>query len=170
MIRLVKEISPDQREWRNDSRIMAWTRGSECLSKKDQDEWLEKIERDKTISMFGIEVMEEGGVPLNIGTCGLTSISMIHRTAEWSLLISPQYQGKGYGKAAFKLLLEYGFYNLGLNRIWGEIFDGNDASFKLAARYGFREEGKLRQSYFKNGAWVNSTLVGLLRGDYDLAS
>ena len=120
--------------------------------------------------MFGIENRFDnhgGGVTVqNVGTCGLTSVSLIHRVAEWSLLIAPEYQRKGYATASFRELLRYGFLTLGLNRIWGEIFDGNEASLHLAKKFGFKEEGKLRQTYFKNGTYINSTIVGLLRDEW----
>lgn len=173
MIRLVKEISPEARNWRNHPQVLSCTRGSELLSERDQQKWLEKIENDESIQMFGLQLVQESKVkdmvlkPKIIGTCGLTSIRPIHRTAEWSLLIGPPYQGKGLAKPSLKLLLDYGFLNLGLNRIWGEIFETNEKSLKLALDLGFKEEGRARQSYYKDGKFIDSIYVGLLRQDYD---
>lgn len=172
MVRLVKEISPKQREWRNDPRIMAWTRGSELLSEEDQQLWLKGLIGDPTRKFFGIEVSESSKIkgmikrPTNVGTCGLTSINVIHGSAEWSLLVGPEYQGKKYASAALKLLINYGLYSMRLNRIWGEIFDGNAASLHLAEKMGFKVEGKLRQTYYKNGKFIDSTIVGLLREEW----
>lgn len=172
MIRLIKEISEDQREWRNHPETLNYTRGSELLSVEDQRQWLEKIETDRSIQMFGLEWTEDSKIPgmkrkpQNIGTCGLTSISMVHRTAEWSLLIGPPFRGKKLAKPSLKLLLDYGFLSLGLNRIWGEIFESNPKSLKLALSLGFREEGKARQSYYKEGRFIDSIYVGLLREEW----
>src|SRR5580765_2610049 len=172
MLRLVKEISSKQREWRNHPAIMNCTRGSELLSEEDQNKWLTEIETDPSIQMFGLSLTEDSKVPglkkkpILVGTCGLTSINWIHRSAEWSLLIGPEFQGKRLAKPSLKLLLDYGFLNLGLNRIWGEIFVTNPKSLHLAQSLGFVEEGRLKESYYKNGIFIDSILVGLLKGDY----
>ena len=170
-IKLIKEISDKQRIWRNSPEVMAYTRGSELLSEKDQERWLERIENDKSIQMFGIQLTDMTADAIefreNVGTCGLCSISMIHRTAEWSLLIGPEYQGKGYATEAFRLLLNYGFNQIGLQRIWGEIFVNNEASKHIAEKFGFKEEGRLRKTYFKNGEYTDSIIVGLLREEWN---
>lgn len=172
MLQLVKELPAYQRDWRNHPEIMRCTRGSELLSEEDQRKWLIKIESDPTIQMFGLQLQQDSKVkglllkPKIIGTAGLTSINTIHRSAEWSLLIGPPYQGMGYAKPSLKLLLDYGFLNLGLNRIWGEIFETNEKSIKLANYFGFKEEGRARQSYYKDGKFIDSIMVGLLRDDY----
>lgn len=179
-MRLIPEISEKQMSWRNDPAIMQFTRQSKILTQRDMELWRDRISLDDTIQMFGIEIDVKGTDSYqprsskfeykdtaNAGTCGLTSISMIHRHAEWSLLIGPEYQGKGYGKAALKLLLEYGFNHLGLNRIWGEIFETNEKCLNMAEKMGFTREGKLRKSYFKEGTWINSIIVSMLCEEWD---
>lgn len=168
MMRLVKTLSPKQLEWRNCPETMVFLRQSELISEEEQKIWLEGLIGDKTRQMFGVEVQEDHERPQIVGTAGLTSITERPRLqAEWSLLIGPEHRGKGYGRSALKLLLEYGFMNLGLRRIEGEIFEGNQASLRLAEFYGFKKEGIKRESYFKNGVWINSVMVGLLRREWD---
>lgn len=173
MIRLINKISEKQLEWRNDPRIMMYTRQSEILGEEDQKRWLSGLVGDKTRKMFGIELIETSKIkgmvkkPTNLGTCGLTTISYIHRTAEWSLLIAPDYQGNGYGSEALKLLLQHGFNDLGLDCIWGEIFTSNAASRRIAEKCGFKEEGKLRSRYYKNGKQIDSIMCSILRKEWD---
>jgi len=178
VIRLVKQLSPKQLEWRNDPETMQFTRQSVFISEGEQEKWLKGLDGDQARQFFGIEVSDDppllniGGKifkkkPEIVGTIGLTSVSMIHRTGEWSLLVGPEYRGRGYARESLKLLLEYGFTHLGLNRIWGEIFETNEASLKLANHFGFKEEGRLRQTYFKNGKYIDSIIVGLLREEWN---
>lgn len=156
-VALSKRLSPKQLEWRNNPSVHAWTRQNGLLSIVDQVKWLEKIENDPTIEMFGI--IDPNG--LNVGTCGLTSISTIHGTAEFSLFIGPEHQRKGYAKSALIELLLYGFKNLRLHCIWGETFEGNPA-LKLFEDLGFQREGTLRERYYKNGSYVDSFMVSVL--------
>lgn len=107
--------------------------------------------------------MEETTVP--IGVCGLTSIDMEARKAEFSLYIGPEHQGKGYGSEALKLLLYHGFLNLGLNQIWGETFDKNPAA-KMFEELGFKKDGTRRQFYMKSGKLIDCHLYSILRDEW----
>lgn len=169
MIKLTRGISLRQMAWRNDPKINAWTRQSGLLSGDEMGKWRHKIENDPSLLMFGIL----GDISYNIdtqtsweeiGTCGLTSISPQHGSAEFSLLIGPEYQRKGFGRFALRELLKYGFKNLRLNSIWGETFCGNPA-LKLFKELGMVEEGTRRQCYFKNGKYVDAHLISILRAE-----
>lgn len=166
MIQLTRDISLKQREWRNDPSIHAWTRQNGLISLDEHDRWLERIKVDRSIMMFGILALNiiEQDIHPNVGTCGLTSISYEHGTAEFSLLIGPEFQGRGYGKLALIELLKYGFKNLRLNCIWGESFDGNPA-LKMFERVGFCSEGRVRQRYFKHGQHIDAHLVSILASE-----
>jgi len=185
-VKLTKNISSKQFMWRNDPRINAWTRQNGLISEADQANWFKKIETDNTIQMFGILAPSkflnkefsqmlrpdqasgvlgvDYHVDTNVGTCGLTSISPVHGTAEFSLLIGPEYQNNGYGKAALIELLKYGFNHLRLNCIWGETFEGNHA-LKMFLSLGMKEEGRLRSRYFKNGEYKDSIMVSILQSE-----
>ncbi|MDD5220903.1 MAG: GNAT family N-acetyltransferase, partial [Candidatus Bipolaricaulis sp.] len=62
-----------------------------------------------------------------IGMVGLENIEWENRRAEISIIINPEYKGKGYGTEAVGLLLEQGFMYLNLENIWGECYKSNKA-------------------------------------------
>lgn len=62
-----------------------------------------------------------------IGMIGLENIEIENRRAEISIIINPEYQGKGHGEKAVELLLEQGFLYLNLENIWGECYMCNPA-------------------------------------------
>ena len=171
MLRLVKKLSDRQIEWRNDPDIQRWTRGSELLSEEDQAKWLKRISQDPTVLMFGVEVEEKSKVPgmkkkpTIVGTAGLTSVSHIHKTAEFSLFIGPEYQRKGYGELALRELLNYGFKNLALEVIYGETFEDNPA-WSLFQKLGFKETGRHRKRYFKEGRRLDAICFDMLRNEW----
>lgn len=102
---------------------------------------------------------------LLVGVCGLTSIDWINRRAEFSLYLGPEHQGQGLGEAALRALCAHGFNVLNLNCIWGEAFDGNPA-IKMFERVGFKEEGRRRQFYYREGKYIDAVLFSLLRSEY----
>lgn len=102
-----------------------------------------------------------------VGVCGLTSIDLHNRRAEFSLYIAPALHGQGFGRKGLELLLTHGFKNLGLNVIWGEVFDGNPAA-KLFRRLGFVKEGTRREFYFRDGKFIDAHIVSLTAGEWEL--
>lgn len=110
--------------------------------------------------MFGIFA---GGV--YVGVCGFTGIDRVNQRAEFSLYVAPEFQGRGYGKDALYTLLRHGFEDMNFVRIWGETFDENPA-FSMFKKLGMIWEGTQRKSYFRNGKFINSHMVGMLREEF----
>jgi RimJ/RimL family protein N-acetyltransferase len=65
-----------------------------------------------------------------------------------------------------KLLFGRGFEDLGLETIWGETFDGNKA-LKMFKEFGMKVEGVRRNFYYKEGGFINATLVSMTREEWD---
>lgn len=149
------------REWRNNPAINQWCRQYSPISDRQQEVWFKRQSDDSSINMFSI--YDEYTF---IGVCGLTSIDMVNRRAEFSLYVAPSYQGGGFGKAALKDLVAYGFCALGLNQIYGEVFDGNPA-MGMFESVGFTKDGTRRQFYYRNGKFIDSILISLTREEWD---
>lgn len=161
---LRKEFNPElMRTLRNLPQIRDWCRESDLISELSQHEFLKKISIDKNNLMYSIHIDGESDL---IGVCGLTNILWTHRSAEWSLYIDPKWQGKGFAESALKTMIAHGFHNMNLHRIWGEIFDTNIPCLKMAEKIGFVTEGKLRQSYYKKGQYIDSLIVGMLKSEF----
>lgn len=57
-----------------------------------------------------------------IGNCGLFEINEVNRTCELGILIGDRgYWGKGYGRDAVRLLLDYAFRLRNFRRVWLEV-------------------------------------------------
>ena len=176
MLRLIREFSPKQLEWRNDPRTRKFTRQSGILSLEEQDRWIRHAKEGSSDEIyFGLEteVGEWKGLRRQSTIVGYTGLSgfgqtavRAHGCAEYSLLIGPEHQSKGYGKEGLKLILAYGFNVLDLYLIWGEIIEGNEGGLKTAMRVGFKEDGRLRERYFKDGKRVNSILVSITTSEF----
>lgn len=152
------------RIWRNDYRIWQWCRQNDFITDVEQQRWFEAQNKDSSIKMYKILVQlnKKDAEPqlIPIGACGLTSIDLTHRRAEFSLYVAPAYQGNAFGNQALGVLLTHGFKNLGLNSIWGEVFDGNPALDKFL-ELGFKKEGLRRDFYFRDGKFIDAHLISI---------
>ena len=75
-------------------------------------------------------------------------------------------RGRGIGKTALRILLDYAFSVKGLERIYTEVFSFNERSRKLMERVGFQQEGLLRQHDFHNGVRQDTYIFGILKPEF----
>jgi RimJ/RimL family protein N-acetyltransferase len=97
------------------------------LTKEMQEQFYKNVicDRSSKSKYVGIWVGESDEI--FIGMCGLENIEHENRRAEISMIINPEYQGKGYGRQAVELLFKHGFAWLNLESIWGECYQCNGA-------------------------------------------
>jgi RimJ/RimL family protein N-acetyltransferase len=149
--------------WRNDPTVRRQTREWRLLTAADQERWFARISGpDRKDFMFVIEV---DGTP--IGAAGLVHWDARDRTAEISYYIGePDARGAGHATRALRLLHRYGFGELGLERIFAEVFADNAGSLALLKKLGYTQEGVLRQHVFRDGERLDSVIFGLLRREW----
>lgn len=75
-------------------------------------------------------------------------------------------RGKGYGEEALRLVLEYAFINLHMERVTIDHFEKNKPAASLYEKIGFQTEGLMRNAGKKNGKYVNLQLKSMLRAEY----
>lgn len=151
-------------EARNDPSVYTWCRQNAPLHWANHLDWYNWQAKEPSVSMFTIELGSSFA-----GVCGLTDIDLVNSRAEFSLYISPKRQRAGLGENALILLLDYGFDVLGLNRIWGEVFDGNDKALHIFKKLGFLKEGIRREFYYRGGRHIDAHLVSINRAGFDMS-
>ena len=149
------------RAWRNDERVWKWCRQYDVIDDRSQEAWFKRQSEDSSIKMWAVMNGDD-----MVGVAGLTSIDWVNRRAEFSLYIDPQVHRKGFGAMALRTLLRHGFYNLGLNSIWGETFQDNPA-VHMFERVGLKKEGTRRDFYFRAGRFIDCYLYSMLRSEFD---
>lgn len=103
-----------------------------------------------------------------LGACGFHTWYTEHARAEIGYALhSDESKSKGIMSEAMKAVVHYGFEHMRLNRIEAMIGPANIPSLKLAAKFGFKEEGRLRGHYCKKGIMEDSVVFGLLREEYE---
>ncbi|ESH36399.1 spermidine N1-acetyltransferase [Salmonella enterica subsp. enterica serovar Bareilly str. ATCC 9115] len=79
----------------------------------------------------------------NAGLVELVEINHVHRRAEFQIIISPEYQGKGLASRAAKLAMDYGFTVLNLYKLYLIVDKENEKAIHIYRKLGFRVEGEL---------------------------
>lgn len=102
-----------------------------------------------------------------IGITAFHRVDPVSRAAVYSIRIAYQeLWGKGYGSEVTKLMVEYGFEKLNLNRIQLHVFSGNTRGIRAYEKAGFIKEGLLRQAMYHNNEYCDFHVMGILREEY----
>lgn len=103
-----------------------------------------------------------------LGECGFHTWNMPHRKAElFYSLRNDTNKRKGLMSEAVKVILNYGFTELGLHRIAALTAPSNEASIALLKHFGFSKEGILREDYMVNGINEDSVCFSLLKWEWE---
>lgn len=131
-----------------------------------ETEWYKKILTSNfPTTVFGIELVE--GEKL-IGLSFLKNIDLLNRKAEFAIFIGDDCERcKGYSLEATIKTLIFAFNHLGINRVYLFVMNNNIASINLCKKAGFKEEGKLIKSVFKNGKFYDEIVMGILKEEFD---
>lgn len=124
-----------------------------------EESWFEHQGQDDKNIVFAIETKDG----LYLGNGGLHRIDWINRHAEMGLFIGHEDQwGKDYGTEAERLIIDHGF-NIGLSKIYANIFAKNKASLRVAEKNKAKKEGELKKHLFKNGEWHDLIMVAFFK-------
>jgi RimJ/RimL family protein N-acetyltransferase len=127
-------------------------------------ERLERLYKDFRHIIFGISLAQDNHL---IGLVGLKDINHLNQSAEFYVIIGDkELWGKGYGTEATKLMVEYGFTELNLNRIQTQDIDDNIAGWRADEKSGFHYEGTLRQAILRFGKYQDVRMYSCLRTEF----
>ena len=153
-------------QWHNQSDISDLYSGHPFpVNIEMERKWYEKILISNfPTTVFGIELIESKKL---IGITVLRNINLINRVAEFAMYVGDKNErGKGYGKEAVLQTIEFGFFKLGLNRIFIKVLEDNITTKKLHESIGFSVEGILRMSVYKNNSYRNEFILGILKDEF----
>ncbi len=101
-----------------------------------------------------------------IGAIGLHIHAEASR-AELGYWIGKPYWGQGYATEAAQAVVQYGFEELGLNRICACHFGSNPASGRVMQKIGMAYEGCRRQHFCKWEVFEDCVDYAILRSEYE---
>ena len=138
----------------------------ETLTKKNEAQklidWFQTRFKEKLGIRWGIALKDESKI---IGTIGFNNFTKGHR-ANIGFDLQKDYWNKGYITEVLNVVIDFGFSKLGINRIEGEVMQGNLISEKVLVKKGFKREGVLRQWMLWNGNHYDMTMYSLLKKEF----
>ncbi|MCL2573697.1 MAG: GNAT family N-acetyltransferase [Defluviitaleaceae bacterium] len=133
------------------------------FSLENYDEWFEKVQKrlkGGTHVNLGIFLNDD----IIIGDVALQRIDKTNRSCTLGMgFAKVEHRNQGYGTEAASLMLKYGFYNLGLERIWATTLEHNILAQKMMEKLGFRLEGIKRKAVYFCGKYIDEYHYGLLK-------
>lgn len=150
--------------WERDIELAIWSGWTPLVSSVA---FRQKYERRITnpegdLTMLGVQF--EGRI---VGFVQLAEINTYEKRASIGVVIGEKnLWGKGIGRTALRLLLDYAFTVRGLERISAEVYGFNQRSMRLMERVGFQKEGVLRQYEIHNGVRQDLHVYGFLKPEF----
>lgn len=112
---------------------------------------------------FELGAIDETGVL--IGGARITIRSHTHQVGDIGYVINRGHWGKGYGTEVARLLIQFGFHQLHLHRIYATAHPDNVGSHRVLEKSGMRYEGYIREHLWIDGKRRDSLLFAILATD-----
>ena len=130
-------------KWVNDPEIAHTTTFyTQIISLTQEKEIVESLA--KSGNTFSIVTLENDAV---IGNCSFFRIDETNRNAEIGIMIGEKdFQGKGYGTDALRLLVKFGFENRNYNNICLHVYSFNKGAVACYKKVGFKQQGIRREA------------------------
>lgn len=166
----LRALEPDDYKtsilWRKDSQIWDMLGGlRRYVSEEYEKAWVEKAIFDTDNIRWAVCCTEDSR---HIGNVYMTDIDRINRSCQSHILIGDKnYWGNGYGREALSEAINYMFREQNINRITAVIIENNVASLKMHEKIGYKVEGLMRESVYKNGEYKHQYILSLLKHEYE---
>ncbi len=149
----LKHVSQRYTDWFNDKEVCRDNRhgqGDNTLEKTAR--YVEEVDRSGDKAVFAIINMADGR---HVGNISL-SISWENNSGEISIIIGEKdVWGRGIGLEAYRLVTEYAFETLGLNRVFSGMTSRNKAMIRVAEKNGMLFEGIEKKVFLKDGEYLD---------------
>ncbi len=101
-----------------------------------------------------------------VGSMNVHSADRRNGTFEYGITVGLEYQRRGYGSDAIKVLLRFFFQELGYQKCNTLVYAFNGGSQALHDGLGFQREGLLRRHVYTNGEHHDAALYGITREEF----
>jgi RimJ/RimL family protein N-acetyltransferase len=134
-------------------------------TKDEVDKTFKNYKEKKESKVFGIKMSQDNYI---IGIAGFDDIIFENNVATLFIGIgNSALRGRGYGKEAMNLLLNYGFNHMKLHRIQLNVLEFNLSAINLYEKSGFKKEGVFREFVLRDNKRYNLLLYGLLKNEWE---
>jgi len=157
------------RQIRNDQTTWQYLTDAEMINQVNQKNWYEKMSKDSSMQYYAI-IETVSNFPIQtdglIGFVRIDCIDVKNRSMRVGFDIHPKKRRKGYGTKTMLAIQEYCFNSLGAHRLWLCVLEDNKVAKTLYDNTGFKEEGKYKESVWRDGKYKNYIIMSILEDEY----
>ncbi|MGR2707226.1 GNAT family N-acetyltransferase [Pseudomonas sp. IB20] len=113
----------------------------------------------------GMHLRETGEL---IGMVSLR-INARHHYGHLGYWVAAHCRNQGYAAEAASTMMDFGFTELGLQRVGSQCFGRNKESARVMQKIGLRYEGCMREAFLKNGVYEDLLVFATVRDDWERA-
>ncbi len=152
--------------WMNDARMARFLTRRAPMGQADEERWFERmVEHRGREGWFFVICLIEGNRPL--GSTGLFDLDSINGSAGLGISIGdPGDWSRGWGTDALNALVDFGFGELRLERMWLDVYDFNARARRSYDKAGFILEGTLRHAHYHRGRHIDVHRMAILREEW----
>jgi len=149
-----KDATETYANWLNDSLVNQYLESRfKHNSREDVRAYIKTMIASQSDYLFGIF---DKSNDRHIGNIKIGDINNFHKFGDIGLLIGEKdYWGKGIATEAIRLVMDYAFEDLHLNKVTASMYANNRGSYKAFVKNGFRELGVLRKHVLFEGSYVD---------------
>ena len=103
-----------------------------------------------------------------IGNCGIRMDTADAFQADLGYELDPKHWNHGYATEAAHAIVDFGFRDFPLRRVWSWCVADNTGSAHVLEKLGMRQEGRLRENEFYKGRWWDTLMYAILADEWEL--
>jgi RimJ/RimL family protein N-acetyltransferase len=103
-----------------------------------------------------------------IGNCGIRMDKASALQADIGYELDPKHWNHGYATEAAHAIVDFGFSNFGLHRIWSWCVADNIGSAHVLEKLGMHLEGRLRENEYYRGRWWDTLIYAILADEWQI--
>ena len=138
------------------------------VTRTGQREWYESIRAPDKLAfvLVGADPTAQGRTEQNqhivIGFGQIVDIDHRNGTCEvGGFMIRPRLQKRGFGEELVKRILSFCAKDIGMRKVYLEVFEDNEVAIGVYAGLGFKPEGVREAHVWKDGSWRNILMMSL---------
>jgi ribosomal-protein-alanine N-acetyltransferase len=162
---LEREDAPVIAAWINDPELRRMFRTNKPVNTQNEIEFIDRTSASEHDLVLGIVLRDNDRF---VGLTGFHEIDFRNRHCVFGISIGDkEFQSKGHGTAATRLIVGHAFSTMNLNRVQLLVYEYNERAIRAYTRVGFKKEGVLRQENYREGRYWDTWVMSILREEWE---
>lgn len=163
---LKEDLSDTYIQWLNDNEVCKGNRhGTIPYTREMMDDFYAQVARERATRVT-LSILDKTTNAF-IGVVSISDINWMVRCGEFSILIGDKAKWNGgIGEETVRLIFDYAFRILNLNRISAGTFHTNNGMQHVFSKIKMQKEGVRRRAAYKNGEYLDIVEFGILKEEF----